>query len=120
MSFHPSLEVNRSMSKRIMMFLMFVLLLCDALMSFRIGKRLKWPQGSTLLVTPLMYSLLFVNATLLILYRGFNGGPHINDWSKFHCIIVSCLNFRSLSAVGESQLMIKMQVIGNPFFAFRR
>ena len=57
-----------------------------------------------------MYSLLFVNATLLILYRGFNGGPHINDWSKFHCIIVSCLNFRSLSAVGESQLMIKMQV----------
>ena len=50
------------------------------------------------------------------LYRGFNGGPHINDWSKFHCIIVSCLNFRSLSAVGESQLMIKMQVIGNPVF----
>ena len=30
-SFHPSLEVNHSMSNRIMMFLIFVLLLCDAL-----------------------------------------------------------------------------------------
>ena len=37
-SFHPSLEVNHSMSNRIMMFLIFVLWLCDALTSFRKGR----------------------------------------------------------------------------------
>ena len=38
MSFHPSVELNHSMSNRIMMFLMFVSLFCNALTSFRIGK----------------------------------------------------------------------------------
>ena len=38
MSFHPSVELNHSMSNRIMMLLMFALLFCNALTSFRIGK----------------------------------------------------------------------------------
>ena len=38
MSFHPSVELNHSMSNRIMMFLMFASLFCNALTSFRIGK----------------------------------------------------------------------------------
>ena len=38
MAFHPSVELNHSMSNRIMMLLMFALLFCNALTSFRIGK----------------------------------------------------------------------------------
>ena len=51
MSFHPSLELNHSMSNRIMMFLMFASLFCNVLTSFRIGKAKMAPK-----IHPLSYT----------------------------------------------------------------